>query len=133
MRLFLDTNVIISAMLFPNGRVAAFLRDAIENHTIVIGEYVIEELRTVFRRKFPERTADLEEFILEFSYETVQTPIRSETGVAPVLRDPKDNPILESAIRSNCDYLITGDKDLTELEGVKHPKIVNPGRFLDRQ
>ena len=75
MRLFLDTNVIISAMLFPNGRVAAFLRDAIENHTVVIGEYVIEELRTVFRRKFPERTADLEEFILEFSYETVQTPI----------------------------------------------------------
>lgn len=59
MRLFLDTNVIISAMLFPNGRVAVFMREAIENHTVVIGEYVVQELRSVFRRKFPERVADL--------------------------------------------------------------------------
>lgn len=133
MRLFLYTNVIISAMLFPNGRSAAFMRDAIENHTVVIGDYVVEELRTVFRRKFSDRIADLENFLTEFSYETIGIPSRAQSGDEIVVRDPKDIPILDSAIQSNCDYLITGDKDLTVLVGIARPVIVSPGQFLDNQ
>lgn len=129
-RLFLDTNVIISGMLFPNGRVAEFLREAIENHTIVLGDYVVAELREVFSRKFPQRLVDLEEFLTEFSYELVGSSARGAMSDRPIVRDPKDIPILDSAAQSDCDYLITGDKDLTDLSGLERPIIMGPSQFL---
>ena len=112
MRLFLDTNVVLSAILFPEGRTAAFLRRAITDHTIILSDYVVEELRTVFTRKFPAKADLLETFLAELSFEAI------------------DVPIVEDAIRSGCDYLVTGDKDLHVLERAGLPKIVAPGAFL---
>lgn len=117
-------------MLFPNGRVAEFLREAIENHTIVFGDYVLTELREVFARKFPKRLVDLEEFLTEFSYELVGSSTQGVMSDRPIVRDPKDVPILDSAVQSDCDCLITGDKDLTDLAGLERPVIMGPSQFL---
>ena len=130
MRLFLDTNVVLSAILFPDGRTAAFFRRAITDHTILLSDYVVEELRTVFTRKFPAKVDVLEKFLAELSFETIDVPVVRIASGHPGLRDPKDAPIVEDAIKSGCDYLITGDKDLHVLEREGPPKIVAPGAFL---
>ncbi len=128
MRLFLDTNVLISAIVFPNSQTAAFLARAIERHTIVISSYVVEELHEVFHQKFPSHLPALETFLSEFSYELVYIPREIETSGIPDIRDPDDLPILVSAIMGDCDYLITGDKDILEIE-LERPMILSPKEF----
>ena len=130
MRLFLDTNVVLSAILFPEGRAAAFFRRAITDHTILLSDYVVDELRTVFTRKFPTKVDVLERFLAELSFEAIDAPIDRSTSAHRGLRDPKDAPIVDDAIRSGCDYLVTGDKDLHVLEREGLPKIIAPGDFL---
>ena len=49
----------------------------------------------------------------------------------PSLRDSKDVHVLGAAQVGNCDFLITGDKDLLELKGYKEMKILTPAEFLD--
>lgn len=54
----------------------------------------------------------LETFFAGLSLKAIDVPtVRTNSG-HPGLRDPKDAPIVEDAIRSGCDYLVTEDKDL---------------------
>jgi len=130
MRLFLDTNAVLSAVLFPEGRAATFFRRAVTDHSNVLGAYEIKELRAVFTRKFPAKVDALEVFLAELTFETIDTPKDRRTSRYPGLRDPKDAPIVEGAIRSGCDYLITGDNDLHAFEHEGLPQIAAPGEFL---
>ena len=55
MRVFVDTNVVISAMLFPNGKVAKVFSHLLEKHTVIISSYTKEECKEVFEKKFPAK------------------------------------------------------------------------------
>ena len=64
MKYLLDTNVIISAILFPAGTPGKAYDLALTTpHTIVIADYTVTELRRVFRVKFPDRKSALERFL----------------------------------------------------------------------
>ena len=130
MRVFLDTNILISAILFPKSHVAAFLRAAVERHTIVLSTYVLEELYEVFGQKFPSNISDLEQFLTDFSYDLIHTPKHVDSSKYPEVRDPDDLPIIASAILGDCDYLVTGDKDLLAV-GLRRPQILSPAEFVD--
>ena len=47
-----------------------------------------------------------------------------------LLRDNDDNRVLEAALEGNCDYIVTGDKDLLELKSYKVIQIVTAEQFL---
>jgi predicted nucleic acid-binding protein len=53
MRILADTNIVVSAILFPNSVVARVWSYIIEYHHVVISKYSIDELKAVFQRKFP--------------------------------------------------------------------------------
>ena len=55
MRVFVDTNVVISALLFPNGKVAKVFSHLLEKHTVIISSYTKEECKEVFEKKFPAK------------------------------------------------------------------------------
>lgn len=129
MRIFLDTNIIISAILFPCGETARFLRTTIEEHSVIISSYVIEELYQVFEAKFADRTNVLETFLMEFGYELVHSPKRVEPTKYPKVRDPKDLPILAAAMGADCDYIVSGDKDLLAVR-IERPRVVSPREFM---
>ena len=60
----LDTNIIISAALFPNGQAArAFLKALASPYEPIICDYVLDELQRKFEEKFPDRKAALQEFL----------------------------------------------------------------------
>lgn len=129
MRIFLDTNLIVSAILFPDSQVAEFLRLAVERHTIVLSSYVIDELYEVFDLKFKEHLSDLEAFLTDFSYDLVHTPRSLSPSAYPQVRDTDDLPVVVSAILGDCDYLISGDKDILAVE-LERPRIVTAASFM---
>ena len=132
MRVFIDTNVLISAALFPGGVAArAYERAVSDPNEPVVSDYVVDELRHVFARKFPGREAALHAFlaVLASCVEIVLTPDDELTEEAGV-RDPADRPVLRAAREARADVLLTGDKDLLE-SGIGCPRMVAAGEFLD--
>lgn len=133
MKVFIDTNVLLSAALFPGGVASrAYAAVLTGGHEMVVSDYVVAELRDVTARKFPTRVVAMTRFIeqLPAFAIVVHTPDREAAGENHI-RDPKDRPVLRAAHASGCEILLTGDKDLLEA-GLGRPEIVNPGTFLNR-
>jgi putative PIN family toxin of toxin-antitoxin system len=131
MRIMIDTNILLSVILFPSVRMVTMMDYITKNHSLVLCSHIIDEIRSVFKRKFPDDISTLEKFLRELSYELENTPYSIDQKEFPVIRDRKDLPILVSAILSEVDILITGDKDFWEV-GIDKPEIFNPIEFTKK-
>ncbi len=131
MRVMIDTNIFISAALFPNGRASDALKKALmPPYRPLTCDYVVDELHRKFREKFPDRITELEAFLYSSLpiIHVIPTPeniIEAENKI----RDPKDRPILRAALSSNADLFLTGDKDFLE-SSVRDPRIISVTDFL---
>jgi putative PIN family toxin of toxin-antitoxin system len=128
MRVFVDSNIIVSAVLFPKSSAAKALNLAIQNHTMILSSYVLWELEKVFLRKFPDNWLDLEKFLRRVKYETIELK-KIDHRKYPALRDKNDVPILAAAIESGADILLTGDKDFFAVK-ISKPLIIAPADFV---
>lgn len=132
MRVFIDTNILISSILNPTSTpFKAYCKAVSYPNDGIICEQNVDELRRIFNRKFPNKIGKLEEFmsLLLNAIEIVPIPseiIESEESI----RDINDRPILRAAISANADIFLTGDKDFLE-SGIKHPKILTASEFLE--
>lgn len=134
MRILLDTNILISAALFPTGVAAkAYAKAVTYPNKGVVCDWSIDELRRVFNRKFPKRIKCLNQFLAmaSIAIEIIPTPL-DEVPDELKIRDIKDRPILRAAQLSSIDILLTGDKDFLE-SGVTNPKIITPASFIGLQ
>jgi predicted nucleic acid-binding protein len=73
-RVMPDTNVLVSAALYPDRIVALAVSYAMQSHTLVVCTYILDELQSVFKRKFPHKTEQLEAFLSNLRYEPCSTP-----------------------------------------------------------
>ena len=125
MKILLDTNILVSAALFPNGVPArAFFKAVTPPYRAVVCDYSLDEFRRVFNNKFPHKIQDYERFIsvLALSVEIIFTPPDEEPHANERhIRDIKDRPILRAAIAGKVDAIISGDKDFLE-SGLAEPK-----------
>ena len=128
MRVLVDTNILISTILFPHTKVAKALLYITEHHDVVLCDRNIYELREVLNRKKPDKLPDVEVFLAELSYELIPAAYHAEK----LIRDVKEQPILNAAIISNVDIILTGDKDFLCLE-IEHPKCMNVADFLEHE
>ncbi len=128
MRILIDTNVLFSALLFPRSRPAQALLHVAraENHELVLCDRNIAELREILRRKAPQLLPDAEVLLAELSYELIPAVDHAEK----LIRDAKDQPILNAAIVSDMDIILTGDKDFLCLD-MEHPKCMTVAQFLE--
>lgn len=131
MKVMLDTNILISAIFFPNEQTNRFVNELCTKHNIVLCDYVIDELRLVVDRKFPQKKEALEQFFLELPFDLVHTPKMIPLGRFPSVRDEKDAPIFATAILENVDLFITVDKDFLVLEP-ESPKILSMSGYLEQ-
>ncbi len=126
MRVFLDTNVIVSAFT-TRGLCADLFREILAVHTFVISEYVLTEIKEVLTRRFKVPEATVIEIIALLE--------KQEMALLPaelpqiVIRDLDDLPVLAAAIESKSDYLVSGDQDMTSLAPLKQIKSVMPREF----
>ena len=130
MRVFVDTNIIISAILFPNGKVAQVFSHLLEKHTLIISSYTKKECEEVFEKKFPLKKAQLDIFFDGIGFEEFKSPEKINQKKYPKIRDIKDLPVLVSAILSDSDILITGDKDFEDIK-IDKPLIFTPAKYFE--
>ncbi|NMA12765.1 MAG: putative toxin-antitoxin system toxin component, PIN family [Chloroflexi bacterium] len=128
MRILLDTNIYISALLFPSEQFDLLFERISTKHELVLCSYVVNEIYTVIERKFPGKKTVIDNLLQTISYDYVETSLTSEYKNIN-LRDEKDLPILYTAIEHNVDVILTGDKDLLQLE-IAFPKILTVSDFL---
>src|SRR5574344_1993923 len=130
MRIFIDTNIVISSILFPKGKVASVFSYILDSHEVIISSYTIDECKEVFEKKFPKELTLLNSFIKSIKFELYKTPKKIDESKYPKIRDVKDLPILVSAILSDADVLITGDKDFEEVK-IDKPLIFSPNKYYE--
>ena len=131
MRIMIDTNIIISAILFPDSLPSRFVEEVTSKHSIVLCSHIIDELHRAFDKKFKEKLLYLEKFLSKFSFELVYTPQDIEIYKYPDIRDVADLPILVSAILEDVDVIVTGDKDFFDV-GIDKPEIITVKEYFER-
>ena len=110
MTIMLDTNIIISAALFPNGWTAqAFFKALQPPYQPVICDYVVDELHRKFQEKFPHKVTELEAFLFNALAFITLVPTPEEViGMENQIRDSKDRPILRAALNEGGQLFLTG-------------------------
>lgn len=129
MRVVLDTNVIISGLNFP-GREREVLDLARSGvYELYLSPFILKEVSDVLLRKFDWNSPNVDEAIrLLAGWAIIIDP---RTRVSCVKRIEADNRILECALESKADYLVTGDRrDLLPLKEFHKTKIVTSAQFL---
>ena len=133
MKSLIDTNILISASLFPQSVPSqAYFKAVTAPNIGMVCEYSIDEMRRVYNKKFPHKIHMMETFlsIMLLSAHIVTVPPEEDSvDDEAAIRDLKDRPILRAAIKSDADVLISSDKDFLE-SGLMHPKIMPPAEFL---
>ena len=126
MRVFLDTNVLVSAFA-GRGICADLFRYVLAEHDLLVGEVVLIELERVLlgRIKVPQQTiVDIERLLRD--QHLVQKPSRH---LSLGLRDVDDEWIVASAVAGEAEALVTGDTDLLDEKTRMPVPVYSPREF----
>jgi putative PIN family toxin of toxin-antitoxin system len=133
MRSVLDTNVIVSASLVKGGKedqiLRAWQRGAFE---LVLSSEILAEIGRAFsyeklqklRWMTPDEAVELLELLAK---ESVLVP---GTVIVKACRDSDDDKFIGAALEGKARYIVTGGKDLLDLEAYKSVRVVSPAAFL---
>jgi putative PIN family toxin of toxin-antitoxin system len=131
LRVVLDTNVVVSALLLSDSVPRQAFDKALGHGEIIISTPVLLELAEVLARdKLNKYLTEQERmrFLVTFLKESELVGITEQINDC---RDPNDNKFLELAISGNADVLVTGDDDLLALNPFRGIAIVTPRDFLN--
>jgi len=129
MRVVFDTNILVSALVFPGGQGEAALRRIIEEiDQMALSRPILDETLEVLGRKFArdaEELAHVAVFLCELA--VVVAPKRR----LRVVKDDPDNRILECAVASRAEAIVTGDKALLALKRYERTRVLTLREYLD--
>jgi putative PIN family toxin of toxin-antitoxin system len=128
-KVFLDTNVLASAAA-TRGLCADVLREVFASHELFISQQVLSELRRVLRSKFTVAQDLIDEFILLLEQDSVTVQPAALPGIE--LQDKDDLPIVGAAVAAGAEVLITGDKELRDMDRVENLEILSPRQFWEK-
>jgi putative PIN family toxin of toxin-antitoxin system len=130
-RLVLDTNVVLSGLLFPGSTPSRALLKAQRGKVLASDATLLELIEVMGRVRFDryvERTLRQRlaaEFVNACETVSIAYPIQA-------CRDPRDDKFLEVAVHGNADAIITGDGDLLALDPFRGVAILMPSEYLER-
>ena len=129
MRVFLDTNVLVSAMA-TRGLCADVLREVLVSHYLVVSAPMFSELERILKEKIGI-PGDIINEVIEF--------LRNDAYFVPSvlwlnidIQDKNDIIILSSALKGSADIFVTGDRELLNLGKVNNMEIVSPRMFWEK-
>jgi putative PIN family toxin of toxin-antitoxin system len=126
-----DSNVFISAIVLSSPFLTKLIDLIAENHTIVLSTYLVDELKRITKKKFPDKYIIMESKLKKIPYVLLYTPETINPDDYPYIRDKKDLPILVSALNEDVDIIITGDEDFAAVE-IDYPEILTPRQFIEK-
>jgi len=131
MRVVFDTNVLVSALVFPGGLGEAALRRVIDaTDELVLSRAILDELLEVLGRKFArdaEELAHVAVFVCDIG--AVVAPRRR----LRIVKDDPDNRILECAVAGSAQAIVTGDKALLTLKHFRRIQLITLRSYLEKR
>jgi uncharacterized protein len=125
-----DTNILVSALVFPGGRGELALRRIIEKQDqLVISRPIVDELLGVLARKFSRDAEELAHVAVFLSDLAVTVKPRRKLQV---VEDEPDNRILECALKGHAGAIVTGDHALLALREYAGIPIIALRDYLGR-
>jgi putative PIN family toxin of toxin-antitoxin system len=122
-RVFLDTNVLISAFA-ARGLCADLMRLLLAEHEVLTGEVNVVEVRRVLTKRFKATAAQVD--VIEQLLRD-QTVISKPAALLSLkVRDPDDAWVLASAVAGDADFLVSGDRYLLVLANRAPLPILSP-------
>lgn len=129
MRIVIDSNVWISALVFGGKPRQIFERAIADGWTIIVSEEIFTEVRRVLNAKFADFVDDFESF--QAILQPYMIKVRLGRVRVTASRDEDDNRVIETALIGSAAYIISGDKDLSVLLKYKQIVIFTPTDFID--
>lgn len=129
MRIFLDTNVLASAIA-TRGLCAELFEAVLHDHELLISEAVMGELERVLKTKLRVAHAVVTDFaaLLRSEAEVVSAQQLPTSGIS----DADDVIIVACALGGNADVFVTGDKALLEIKIIDGMPVVSPRELWER-
>lgn len=130
-RVVLDSNVLVSALLFSRSIPADCLRKILDRGTLIVSEEILAEYSEVLAR--PKLDKYVSRFVRDQLLERIAVKAELVLRVEhlSVCRDPKDNKFLEAAKAGNADCIVTGDSDLLALDSFEGVRILDPSSLRE--
>lgn len=128
MRVFLDTNVLVSAFA-ARGLCADLLELVLLEHDLVIGSNVLRELSKALREKVrlpAARTTEIMKFVTGEAAGVVNEISPTEVEV-----DADDALVLGEALVARAEFFVTGDAALLKFDAIATMRIASPRRFWE--
>lgn len=127
MKLVLDTNVLLAAVLVP-GLCRELVTKELHAHELCSSEELLEEFAEKLESKFDQPSLDLPFYVAYRDRVTCVRPINLDE---PVCRDPDDDVVIGTALAAQAQAIITGDKDLLVLQQYAGVRMITPRQFLE--
>lgn len=129
MKVVLDTNILISAFVFPGGPPEDVFRAALEGRIeLVTSPPRLAELGRVLSSKFGWEPSVAEEAVAQVA--RIGTVVRPEETLAEIAEDPDDDRVLEAALEGRADVIVSGDRHLLRLRTWRGIKVEKAAPFL---
>ena len=128
MRVVFDTNILISALLFPGGQGQQALERILEGKDhLLISQPILYELLEVLGRKFSRDREEISRVAIFLGDLGEMIQPRSKIHV---LKDEADNRILECAVAGQADTIVTGDRAMLKHQHYQQIKIISLKSYL---
>jgi len=128
MRVFLDTNVLVSAVA-TRGLCTDVLREILVSHQLIVSDPLIFELKNILHTKFGLPQEIISDFVEVLTQDAI---LSKNTDLFTIdIRDKDDIPILSTALKGKAELFVTGDKELLELSKIQSMRIISPRKFWE--
>lgn len=125
----LDTNVLVSALVFPGGRPETVLKLGLQGRfQMVTSVPLLTELGRILTEKFGRDARPAQEAVAQVVRAAVVVEPRERVHAIEV--DPSDHRVLEAALAGRADMIISGDHHLLDLNEWRGIHLQNPASFL---
>lgn len=131
MRVVLDTNILISAFVFPGGAPEAVYRAALEGRiTLITSPALLAEFGRVLSDKFGWDGRMVQEAVAQVA--RIGEVVRPTAAVRVIADDPPDDRVLEAAVTGDAVTIVSGDRHLLRLGEWRGVRIEKAAPFLER-
>jgi uncharacterized protein len=124
-----DTNILVSAFVFPDGLIREVMDLAFKHRVkLFTSGPLLEEYARVLGRKFGWDSGLIDGHIKMIT--RLLITVNPVISINAVPGDPSDNKVLECAVTAGADAIISGDKHLLDMKKYKSIPIIKPADLL---
>jgi predicted nucleic acid-binding protein len=124
-KVLLDTDVILSALIFPDSDSAKTFEIVVDRQRMVLSDFTEEDLQTTFSHGSPKLGVALSQFLNDLDYE-----VAAPTGLnVATLTELDDTRLIDAALSAKVDVIVTNDRRFKAI-GLAVPMVLTPAEYV---